>query len=248
MTAAVVLVHGSMHGSWCWERVVRGLEERGVPALAVDLPGRGANRNRPRGAAEDMAVVLEAIAAAGGPVVICGHSAAGPAISFAAAASDAVRRLVYLAALMPVEDEELAAFLEGTGARFGRQMRFSDGTLMVAGLEAATELMYHDCTPEDARWAYDRLVPEPINHGEEGGSTPIAVAPWETIPTTYVVCADDRGFPPELQRHLAARAQTVVEWPTGHSPFVSRPELVVDLLAGLVGEVEAESESTSLPA
>jgi hypothetical protein len=27
----------------------------------------------------------------------------------------------------------------------------------------------------------------------------------------------------------------VVEWPTGHSPFASRPDLVVDLLIDLAG-------------
>ena len=37
-----------------------------------------------------------------------------------------------------------------------------------------------------------------------------------------------------LQRHMAARASvTTVEWPTAHSPFVNRPDLVIDLLAGL---------------
>ena len=39
--ANYVLVHGSAHGSWCWERVVPLLEERGHKVTAVDLPGNG---------------------------------------------------------------------------------------------------------------------------------------------------------------------------------------------------------------
>ena len=39
----VVLVHGAWHGAWCWEPVVEGLARRGVAALAVDLPGHGAD-------------------------------------------------------------------------------------------------------------------------------------------------------------------------------------------------------------
>jgi hypothetical protein len=53
------------------------------------------------------------------------------------------------------------------------------------------------------------------------------------IPSTYAICTEDRGVEPDLQRRLAARAGTTVEWDTSHSPFLSRPDLVVDLLAGL---------------
>ena len=34
----VVLVHGGMHGSWCWDPVRPFLS---APSIAVDLPGRG---------------------------------------------------------------------------------------------------------------------------------------------------------------------------------------------------------------
>ena len=41
------------------------------------------------------------------------------------------------------------------------------------------------------------------------------------------------AFHPDGQRFVAARAGAVVEWDTGHSPFLSRPELVAALLIGL---------------
>jgi pimeloyl-ACP methyl ester carboxylesterase len=54
---------------------------------------------------------------------------------------------------------------------------------------------------------------------------------WLEVPTTYVVCAQDQALHPDLQRHLADRAgSSVVEWPTGHFPQLSRPDLVIDLL------------------
>ena len=43
---------------------------------------------------------------------------------------------------------------------------------------------------------------------------------------------------PTMQRTLARRCGDVVEWPTSHSPFVSRPALVTELLATLVRSVE----------
>ena len=56
---------------------------------------------------------------------------------------------------------------------------------------------------------------------------------WRTIPSTYVVCSEDRAIDVWLQEAFATRATNTVVWPTSHSPFVSRPELVVELLAGL---------------
>jgi len=48
------------------------------------------------------------------------------------------------------------------------------------------------------------------------------------------VCAADRTVHPELQRVLARRCTSTVEWPTGHSPFLSDPKRVADLLVGIV--------------
>jgi hypothetical protein len=39
---------------------------------------------------------------------------------------------------------------------------------------------------------------------------------------------------PDDQREAAAGAASVVTWPTGHSPMLSRPDLVADFLAGIV--------------
>jgi pimeloyl-ACP methyl ester carboxylesterase len=62
---------------------------------------------------------------------------------------------------------------------------------------------------------------------------PKAVA-WRTKPSTYVVCSQDQTIHPDLQRILARRCTTSQEWPTGHSPFLSRPELVRGLLLSLI--------------
>ena len=106
-----------------------------------------------------------------------------------------------------------------------------DGLLRPASFDDAFELMYHDCAPDVARWAYGHLTPEPPF---TSNATALTSKPWETIPTTYVVCTDDHSLPPAAQRALATRAQKVVDFPTSHSPFLSRPDLVIDLLAALV--------------
>jgi pimeloyl-ACP methyl ester carboxylesterase len=51
------------------------------------------------------------------------------------------------------------------------------------------------------------------------------------VPSTYVVCTHDHAISPSLQRAMAAHAQEVVEWDSDHSPFLTRPTQLAELLA-----------------
>jgi pimeloyl-ACP methyl ester carboxylesterase len=62
---------------------------------------------------------------------------------------------------------------------------------------------------------------------------PVGAATWQRVPTTYLVCGQDRGTPARLQREFARRAGNVVELDTGHHPFLSQPAAVRDLLLAL---------------
>jgi pimeloyl-ACP methyl ester carboxylesterase len=95
--------------------------------------------------------------------------------------------------------------------------------------ELASAAFYHDCEPEVARDALSRLRPQSLT-ALQGKVTTTA---WREKPTTYVVCTDDRGLTPALQRSNAARIGGSIDWPTSHSPFLSRPDLVADLLIDL---------------
>jgi hypothetical protein len=90
-------------------------------------------------------------------------------------------------------------------------------------------LFYDDCPDDVADWAVARLGPQPMANLTQ---SPTVVA-WRQKPSTYAVCTMDNIVHPELQRILAGRADNSVEWPTGHSPFLSRPDLVVDLLSSM---------------
>ncbi len=53
---------------------------------------------------------------------------------------------------------------------------------------------------------------------------------WRDVPSTYGLCTKDQAIPRGMQRAFA-RTRHVVDWPAGHSPFFSRPDLVAALLA-----------------
>ena len=94
---------------------------------------------------------------------------------------------------------------------------------------AATELdeiLWADAPSETAAMARAMLRSQAMQSFREAPKGCVA----ET-PSTYVVGRYDRAFHRLLLDEMASRASTVIEWDTSHSPLLSRPDLVADLLA-----------------
>jgi pimeloyl-ACP methyl ester carboxylesterase len=214
----IVLVHGAWHGAWCWDAVVAELAGRGVPAAAVELPLTGLR--------DDVATARDAILQAGDEVVICAHSYGGMVVSAAARGLPGVRHLVFLAAFQTDEDEDLATLMMREPSPLA--------TALVVGPEGITvdpsrvhAVFCADSDPSVTEGLAARLRPMPL----DGGSSMPGEPAWKAIPSTYVVCTRDCAVAPATQRFLATRAGRVVEWDTDHSPFLTRPAELADLLA-----------------
>lgn len=52
----------------------------------------------------------------------------------------------------------------------------------------------------------------------------VIAAGWYDIPSTYVVCTEDRAVPADAQRQMAERADDVVTMSTPHAPMLSAPD------------------------
>ncbi len=231
MSATVVLVHGAFHGAWCWSFVEKGLVERGVETRAVDLPGHGQSPLPLCGLREDAAAVGRVLRDCAGPIVLCGHSYGGAVITEAVEPGMPVAELVYLAAVVPDVGE---SFETGVPEMIEAPIASS----LVAGRaegsfevdpERAGEIFYHDCDAALAAWAVSQLGP----HGLDTLQARVTRAPWRELPSTYVVCEEDRTLAVAAQRRAAARCSRALAWRTGHSPMLSRPELLVALLVEL---------------
>ena len=219
--ATVVLVHGAWHGGWCWDKVVPLLTDAGVGSVAVELPFTDL--------AADVGATTAAIDAVDGPVVLVGHSYGGIVIS-EAGNHPSVRHLVYVCAFAADAGRSAASAVDEqtTPTELGKGFVIDDG-LVTLDRAIARACFYGDCDPAEADAALDRLRPIAFACFTDTVTT----AAWRTKPSTYALCTEDRAVHPDLQRALAAGCTTVVEWPTSHSPFLSQPALVADLLVNV---------------
>ena len=229
MTApAVVLVHGLWHGAWCWDAVRDALTERGIDSVAVELPLSDL--------AADTRATLDALEAFGRPSVLVGHSYGGAVIT-GAGVHPLVRELVYVAAYQLDKGESVSRMRVADGlpdTRLGEALLIS-GTTGEVDLDPVLgpRLLYGDAPTGIAVRAIARLRPV---HRSVFRGVPEHIA-WRTVPSTYVVCADDEVVHPERQRAMARRATRTLEWPGGHSPAATRPDTVAALAADRVRAV-----------
>lgn len=209
------------------------LQRRGLRVEAIDLPSRG-DSGQPLGDLyADADAVTARLDAIGEPTLLVGHSYGGMVVTDAGG-HDAVTGLVYVGAFLPPHGKSaLDVFGEqapegAAGSELLACTRLTDdGSASILDPDGAAGALYGDCDEAVQRWALERLA-----HQSMASVTQVPRRQaWAVKPTTYVVCADDRALPAWQQRSMAHKVERVVELPTSHSPFLSRPDELADILA-----------------
>jgi pimeloyl-ACP methyl ester carboxylesterase len=222
--ATFVLVHGAAHGGWCWRRLVPLLEAEGHRVVAPDLPGMGADRTPLSEVTMTgwAAFIAKLSLAAGGRVVLVGHSRGGAVISEAGElAPEYFLGLIYLTAvLLPAGGKTVELPVK---RHEGSVITSSDGASFRVEPATAREIFYNRASAEDAAWASTQLCAEPF----APNIVPLTVSDerWGRLPRAYIECLDDRTVPIEAQRAMQARlpCKPVVTMDSDHSPFLSAP-------------------------
>lgn len=214
----VVLVHGAWHGAWAWDEVAGRLRADGTPVVALDLPSVAAGGDM----YDDARAVGEAIAAADGETVVVAHSYGGVAVTDGAAGAQGVRHLLYLTAFMLDEGEALA----DVAGRTPPAWQIPDPGGETTSVEGPQGVFYNTCTPEIGDAAAARLRPHTIASFVE----PVRSVGWRDVPSTYVICELDNAIPVPAQEAMAAHADTTHRLRSDHSPFLTDPDAVAELI------------------
>lgn len=234
----VVLVHGGVHGAWCWEALAPLLEARGLAVSAPDLPSHGEDKTPPSEVSLKSYIdrVVDTVRAGPTPVLLVGHSLGGAVITqVGEEMPEAIGKLVYVSAMMLADGEAISSFRtadlgaerEKTAAR-----GFMAGKGGAHGIDPAMapDIFYHLCPPDVAGRAVARLCPQ----ADQPLVDPVRLteARFGALPKTYIICTEDRAIPPSRQRFLAARRPEtrVLELKSDHSPFYSCTSALADML------------------
>jgi hypothetical protein len=100
--------------------------------------------------------------------------------------------------------------------------------------------LYGDIDPAVADAAIALITPD-APAGVADGATTLTADGWGSVPRSYLVCTRDRALQPTMQRKFIADADaafpgrpvTLHALESSHSPFLSMPERVADILLRL---------------
>jgi pimeloyl-ACP methyl ester carboxylesterase len=230
----LVFVHGAFHGPWVWKLLRAELAE--FPVVAVDLPSSGDDPLSLGGFSDDVAAIRDAVNAVDGSVVVVAHSYGGAPTTQAACGLAQVIGVTYVAANVPAIGQTAASFLEEAGdSAWWLDIHGDQGYMNALRPE---EALYNDVTPAAARTYIAALRHQSLSSGLEA----LTDAVWQHIPTSYVVCDHDRAMPAAIQEAMARRTGRVHHLTSGHSPFVSRPSELADLIRADVVSFTSVSE------
>ena len=234
--ALFALVHGSMHGAFCWRDLIPELGRLGHLAVAMDLPCDDV-----RAGLGEYADAVEAriadLPGSDAPILV-GHSLGSRTIPVVASRRPGAR-MVFLCSVPtgagPVDGEAFAGMVtpEYAAATFHER---GDGARRIDEA-AAKRVFFGECDAETADWAARQLRWQ--------GSRPLAEAApipgWPGSALEIVLARDDRAVRfdwacTQARRWLGGREPKVI--PGDHSPFLSRPALLARTLAECAVGVE----------
>jgi hypothetical protein len=215
------LVHGSTQNPSCWDLLIPELERRGHHAVCPDLPVDEPDASALRYAD----VIAAAIPPGNNDAIVVAHSASGLFLPLVPGRRR-VRRLVYLAAVIPRIGASLMDQAREDQDMFHPRWIGKDPT---KDAETAREFLFHDCSPAAAEWALGRMR---VLFARRAIFEICPLQVWPEVPSSCIVCADDRTIQPAWLSN-AARERLGVEaiWiPGGHCPHVSRPRELAEVL------------------
>jgi pimeloyl-ACP methyl ester carboxylesterase len=227
----IVLVHGAWADGSSWSGVIERLQADGYHVTAPQFPLTGL--------ADDVARLRQVLELQDGPAVVAGHSYGGQVMTALGADAPNVAGLVYIAALGLDQGESLGGLLSQGPVTPALAHLITDTRGF--GWLSEEDFVAHfagDVDPVRARVMY--AVQQPLA-GSAFGDV-MGVPAWKTLPSWYLVAADDQALPPDVERMFASRmgalTTTIL---SGHLAMVSHPDEVAHLIRTAAEAVLARS-------
>ncbi|CAG4897116.1 alpha/beta fold hydrolase [Paraburkholderia saeva] len=229
---SVVLVHGAWADGSSWSKVIGRLKGQGIDAIAAPLPLTSLG--------DDVAALERTLERIEGPVVLAGHAYAGAVIG--SIRSSRVAALVYVAALAPDEGETVGdVFYRGEAHPQAPQLAPDRHGWIWLPQDAFAAAFAQDATPAERAVLAAVQRPVAVSCIGEAAGRPL----WKDRPNWFLVAEEDRMISPATQRFMAARMNAHVRsYEVDHTPIVTAPDVVTDVIVEAVQSVSASRLSS----
>lgn len=255
----LVFVPGAWHQAKCYDRIIEPLRnEHHLKCVPVTLPSTTGDAKATL--KSDIDAVRAAISAeitAGRDVVVIVHSYGGvvgesavKGFTQASAPKDVPGSTGHVKALVCIATGFTITGLSFLDPFFGMAPPFARINRETGFMELATsprELFYHDLSADDAAYWVSQLTPQSLKALAEGGEH--TYTGWKDVPVWFVGTVEDHGIPVMAQRLNVgmARGQGAVvhhtELVSSHSPFLSMPGEVVEIIMQAVNAVSGKGSA-----
>jgi pimeloyl-ACP methyl ester carboxylesterase len=225
----IVLVHGAWADGSSWSGVIERLQAGGYHVIAPQFPLTAL--------ADDVTRLRQVLDRQDGPAIVAGHSYGGQIMTALGADARNTAGLVYIAAFALDQGESLGGLLSQGPVTPALAHMITDA----AGFTWLSEddFVGHfaaDVDPVQAKVMY--AVQQPL--ATSAFTDVMDVPAWKTLPTWYLVAADDQALPPDAERLFATRmGATTTEIPASHVAMVSHPQDVAQLITTAAQTVSA---------
>jgi pimeloyl-ACP methyl ester carboxylesterase len=223
----IVLVHGAWADGSCWSGVIERLQADGYHVTAPQFPLTAL--------ADDVARLRHVLELQDGPTIIAGHSYGGQIITALGTDAPNAAALVYIAAFALDEGEALGALLAQGPTPPALEHTTTDKQGFVRLSE--DDFVHHfaaDVDPVRARVMF--AVQQPL--AGSSFTDVMGVPAWKSLPSWYLVAAQDQAIPPDGERLFASRmGATTVEAASGHLAMVSHPDEVAQLVGAAADKI-----------
>jgi pimeloyl-ACP methyl ester carboxylesterase len=225
----IVIVHGAFADASGWDASIATLQALGFPVIAASNPLRGLT--------SDSDYIHSLLLTIQGPIVLVGHSYGGAVISNAARGVPNVKALVFVAAFLLDNGENISTTPDPQ--QFPGSLIGPDTTIArpfpnpaaPGGVDVDISIK-----PEDFQRVFAADVPKFRTNLMAATQRPLAATAlvqasgppaWKTIPSWDLVTLDDKTIAPAGQQFMAARAHAHTESiHSSHAVMVSHPEAV----------------------
>jgi pimeloyl-ACP methyl ester carboxylesterase len=225
----IVLVHGAWADGSSWSGVIERLQADGYRVTAPQFPLTAL--------ADDVARLRQVLEFQNGPVIVAGHSYGGQIMTALGPDAPNVAGLVYVAAFGLDQGESLGAVLSQGPATPALAHLFTD-TWGFAWLSEDDFVSHFAADVDPVKARVMCAVQQAL--ATSTFADVMGVPAWKSLPSWYLVAADDHAIPPDAERQFASRmGATTVEVPSSHVPMVSHPGDVAQLIKAAAEAVPA---------